>query len=184
VEQAIPNKPAGIRIAYKITGIVGLNITLGLLFCGEPFLAFIIEFVLFIWVAIPTMFMSLVCRLMLKSRPTWGLLELGRACRWIAIWILLLLPVCPIAMVAANYRLEATKRHCENLIPRLEQWQTQYGRYPTTLMEIEESNSHRWLLEFDYRLSETGFSFSIIDPSAFLGLWVYDSEEHQWFEED
>ncbi len=109
MEQTVSSKLSGRGIAYRITGIAILNMTLGLLFCGEPLLAYIIEFVLFIWVVIPAMVMSLICRLMLKSRPTWGLLELGRFCRSIAIWILLLLPVCPIASVAANYRLEATK---------------------------------------------------------------------------
>jgi hypothetical protein len=183
VEQAIPNKSSEKRIAYKVIVIVGLNGILALLAQIEPFLATMIVLGLFIWVAIPATILAVIWPLILKGRPMW-VLRIGRGCRLIATWIFLLLPVCPIAMVIADYRMEATKRHCENLIPRLDEWRQQNGHYPTTLIEIGESNPHHWLIEYYYGSSENSFHFQISDPSAFFGLWIYDSGEHRWIEED
>lgn len=187
MEQSVSNKTAGKRIPYKLFAIVGLNGILALLAQIEPITpvgATIILFGLFLYIAIPSLIVSLICWLILEHRPTWRFLKLGRVCRFVGVWIILCLPTIPISMVISDYRLEATKKHCENLIPRLDEWRQQNGRYPTTLIEIGESNPSRWLLEFDYGPSEDRFTFSMTDPSAFFEFWIYESDKRQWFRDD
>lgn len=184
MEQADSKKSLKTGIAYKIIGIVGLYIALGLLYYSDVFIAFMFVFAMFIFVAIPSLVLSVICQWLLKHRPTWRFLAIGPECRIIAISIILCLPAIPILMVITDYRLDATKRHCEKLIPRLEEWRQQNGRYPTSLIEIGEIIPSQWFLEFSYGPSEDRFTFSMSDPSAIFDFWIYDSDEHQWFKED
>ena len=78
------------------------------------------------------------------------------------------------------------KEFCEGLIPLLDAYQQEKGRYPAGLNTILSKDQKLPVLlrgaDFEYSGKEDTFSFSFSDPgSVMFGGWAYNNKHREWY---
>jgi hypothetical protein len=78
------------------------------------------------------------------------------------------------------------KRYCESLIPKLEQYRSAHGIYPTDLSALRDRGvPPRLLRDEDYYHSNgLGYSFSFGDPGGMMNGFARDQQSANWEEWD
>lgn len=79
------------------------------------------------------------------------------------------------------------KRYCEGLIPKLESYREQHGKYPEQITELGDLGFRPWLIWWErefYRVDLDGYEFVFDDPSSLLCRWSYSSSTKEWHEQD
>lgn len=162
--------------------IVGLNAVL--IFVGRgSFFHGIFALCLAFYVGVPAAIIALIIFIRSGQRP-----ELHRAAvvaGGIALVAGSALLSLPFGFQIAERDIRAAEMYCEALIPKLDAYRREHGRYPARLEELHLSGDRPALVRsLSYSSNGATFHFSFVDPTGLMNSRELDSAERQWVDGD
>jgi len=81
-----------------------------------------------------------------------------------------------------QYEIRATRQCVSNIVPMLEEYRREHGRYPESLAAYPESPPPRLLREpHGYRAVDDGFRFEYWDSAGMVDGYCFDSSTREWY---
>ena len=78
--------------------------------------------------------------------------------------------------------IRATRQYVSSIVPKLEEYRREHGRYPESLTAFPESPPPRLLRDpHGYRVVDGGFRFEYWDSAGMMDGYCFDSSTREWY---
>jgi hypothetical protein len=78
--------------------------------------------------------------------------------------------------------IRATRQYVSSIVPKLDEYRKEHGRYPESLSAFPESPQPRLLRDtHGYRVVDDGFRFEYWDSAGMMDGYCFDSSTREWY---
>jgi hypothetical protein len=78
--------------------------------------------------------------------------------------------------------IRATRQYVSSIVPKLEEYRREHGRYPESLAAFPESPPPRLIRDpHGYRAVDDGFRFEYWDSAGMMDGYCFDSSTREWY---